>query len=75
MAFVALEQLERSADYRVGVEQAKASRMRELIDGAADAGTPVTILQDTDGPSGAVVFGDIDLPKPTLMERVKRLFR
>ena len=71
----ALEQLERSADWQAGKRRTEASRMRGMIDEATEAGVPVTIAKDADG-SGrtAVVFGDVEETKPTLAERVRRLF-
>ena len=71
----ALKRLERSADWQAGKQRAEASRMRGMIDEAREAGVPVTIIEDADGPGGAVVFGDVEETKPTLAERVKRLFR
>ena len=75
----ALEQLERSADWQAGRQRTEASRMREMIDSAAASGTPVTIVEDADGPGGAVVFGDVDdlelTKQSTWRDRVKRLFR
>ena len=71
----ALEQLERSADWQESKRRTEASRMREMIDEAIEAGVPVTIIEDADGPGGVVVFGNAQKTKPTLMERVRRLCR
>ena len=74
-----LEQLERSADWQAGKRRTETSRMRGMIDAATEAGTPVTIVEDADGPGGTVVFGDTDDLElgrhPTWRERVKRWFR
>ena len=75
----ALEQLERSADWQAGKQRAETSKMREMIDSAAASGTPVTIIEDADGPGGAVVFGDVDdlelTSRPGVMDRVRQWFR
>lgn len=75
----AVEQLERSADWRAGQRRTEAWRMQEMIDGAAAAGTPVTIVRGADGPGGVVMFGEMrdpELGKPTtFLGRVRRMFR
>ena len=78
-ARAALEQLERSAEWQAGKRRAETAWMRDLVDSAAAAGTPVTIVKNADRPGGGIVFGDVGKmtrgTAPSLMRQVRGWFR